>query len=89
MTVDEIRHLAENGLMGAIPKLFTISATGNLLIAGLSAAELISVFTAVSSLVVFWIVAILTIRQKRKANHLLDIEIEEKERRLQVEQANG
>lgn len=80
MAVDELKHAGSEGLLSLLPKGFTVSAAGTLMIGGLSVYELIGIGTALSTLLGFWFITALTIKQKRKANRLLDLEIAERER---------
>lgn len=75
MAFDELKHIAQEAAQVVIPKLFTFTAAGNLLIAGLTVKELISVATAASSLLFLWVVSVLTIRQKRLAIKKQEMEL--------------
>lgn len=89
MDIESLKHEAAQGVLSSIPKLFTVTAGGNVLIAGLAVSDVISWLPAVASIIALWVVTAYTVKIKKKTLALLEIEMEEKQRLRQVDEANG
>ncbi|WP_417550132.1 hypothetical protein [Methylophaga sp.] len=79
-----IEHIAST----LLPKIFTVTASGNLLIAGLAFADVVNVFVSFTSFVLMIVVFWFTLRHKKRQAYLTELEIAAKETANALSRAN-
>lgn len=89
MPIDTLKQEATNGVLSMLPKMFVITAGGNMLVGGLAVGEIISWLAPIGTLIALWIVTSYTIKIKKRSLALLDIELEDKQRQREIERSNG
>lgn len=88
MTLDDFKQFFEHLATVILPKLFTVTATGNLLFAGLAAADVVSIVVSLGSFVFMTVVFWCTLNNKRRQAYLTEVQIKEAEASLAFHRAN-
>lgn len=88
LSVEEIKQFFEHFGTVFLPKIFTVTATGNLLIAGLAMADVVNVIVSITSFILMVIVFAFTIRHKRRQAYLTELEIAREQTAVAFYKAN-
>jgi hypothetical protein len=88
LSVEDIKQFFEHFGTMILPKIFTITAGGNILIAGLAMADVVNVFVSLTSFVLMIVVFAFTIRHKRRQAYLTELEITREQTAIAFNKAN-
>lgn len=75
MSLDDLKQFIEHLASVVLPKLFTVTAGGNLLVVGLAMADVVNIFVSMVSFIFMAMVFVATIRHKRRQAYLTELEI--------------
>lgn len=88
LSVEETKQFIEHFASVFLPKIFTVTAGGNVLIAGLAMADVVNVFVSLTSFVFMVVVFVFTMRHKRRQAYLTELEIAKSETAVAFNKAN-
>ena len=88
LSLEETKQFVEHFASSILPKVFTVTASGNLLIAGLAMADVVNVFVSFTSFVMMVVVFAFTLRHKKRQAYLTELEIAKAETAIAFNEAN-